>query len=687
MADLNPHIRTTGYWSPGMPLASPSALSMPDRRTTTVAVGATVFSVVFAVLVVSALSYILYKAMHSPRRIQNVSAFCCPDILESLYFVMNRSKDPCQDFYQYTCYAWRENRTSAAPIVEDGHSGSSPSAKAIGQYYSSCIRHALRGIKHVVTSAVRAIISIVPDLSFNSPQAVILKSMMVLSSEYYLFFLINFFYVPHSKRRNAHLSISVYSVFISDEAVATEALVVAIAVTNRHFNANVSVNDVMTFIHEVERRLPTGHSTTTSPAPQHSTSRSLSKNGEVVSKVQTTKFSDLSSLLPSVPQETWEWVYKELRYSTNSEAVVTGASVVNFILESYTNIRWRPAATTLLVILTASVIDTGLWDLARTKDALPAQKCAEVTNDLTPLWDNALTIALTSDEKDSAVRTVFDKTVNAIRMEAISRTHGQSAVRLLNSIISSITLLLPSDRDPPVFNLTLAKDTDDQDVGDEYVDASSRIEDYCANAFAVLRYWVYYDRYQAISSLIFQFFKGREVYNTSVNIIGGYLYVPPVTYALLSFRNNTDRLINLAILGTQIADATWSYVINSFKSQGGTTAEWDLLKCSDPNALLRGRVSEPWLSTWITAKVAMTDAWYLVMDGWGTMKVSPSQVFYMLVFYHHVCSSEINVARGQRLSQFMSTLADFNRAFNCPMANATSRCDTLVLHSSTESAM
>ncbi|XP_064479500.1 uncharacterized protein LOC135392703 [Ornithodoros turicata] len=704
MARLNTHPEPLATEGSGMPLVSPSASTIAHQRRTAATAVATVLSVVFAALVASALSYILYKSMYSPRRIQNRSAFCCPDILETLHYVINRSKDPCQDFYQYSCYAWRENRTSAvrerlmedvvfpifqmkAPTVEHGHSGSSPSAKVIGLYYGGCIRHALRGAKHIVESALRAVITVVPDLALNSPQAVIFKDMIVLGSEYYLFFFINFFYVPPSKRRNAHMSISVYPRFIGDEVVAKEALAIAISFTNQHFNANVSVNDVTEFLREVQRRSPTELTTTTSPATRYSTSRSPSENSEEVSKVHTTKFSDVSLLLPSIPQETWVWVYEGLRYSTDSEVVVTGASLVNFVFESFSNIRWRPAAIALLVILTASSIDSGLWDLARTKDAVPAQKCAQVTNDLTPLWDNALTIALTSDEKDATVRTIFDRTVGAIRMEVISRTHGQSAVRLLSNIISNITLLLPSDRDPPVFNITLVKYTDDQDVGDKHVKDHSSIENYCANALAVLRYWVYYDRYQAISSLIFQFFKGREVYNTSVTIMGGYLYVPPATYALLSFKNDTDRLINFAILGTQIADATWSYVIGLFKSQGGTTAEWDLLKCSHPNALPGVRVSEPWLGTWITAKVAMTDSWHFVMDGWGTMKVSPSQVFYMLLFYHHVCSSEINVAGGQRVSQFMSTLPDFNRAFNCPMVNATLKCDTRVLQSSTESAM
>ncbi|XP_064479494.1 uncharacterized protein LOC135392698 [Ornithodoros turicata] len=662
---------------------SPSTLlqGIAKRRSRANCVFVVVVAVVLLGLASLVYSWLFHSTLTHSRQQSRAANFCCPLIVYDLYNVMNESKDPCTQFYPYTCYAWKQNRSTTvrkhlmedvvhpilqmkAPILNGKEVASSPSARIIAYHYGSCIQQGHESLDIIINTSIHAVLELLRgNLSPASSQAVLLENALYLSAECYLYSFMDSYYIENPKRGTATMYIQVSD--RGQDALRRNTLEIATPILNNHFGMRVLVDDVMNFMREIQRRPPD------MPPVREKTDLDAStiSSPQEVGRWNVT-FNHLHELQPKIRQETWDTVFDSLQYWRNSTRIeVTNRPGTAHILGLFADDSKRREAISLLVLLPAASLDPGLWNHQEISGPESARTCERNINVIYPLWDDALSRALTTAESDATVRKIYSDAVSAVKNEAFRR-YESSQHSTIVSVLRKKSLLLPSERNPTDLNPSFVpiKGSHD-DVSRSYL--------HCKNNLALFRYWALYDRYQELNFFTPDFAQGRDVYDTSILIADEYIYVPPTAYALLHLEAATDRLVNMAILGIQFVDALWTAIINNVDEADTSLTLWKCRGLNGAEAL--NSFSLPWLTLGTTALASMEPTWTTMMEGWGAMKVSPSRVFYMLVFYHHVCNSEIDTERSRQLSRFVSSVPDFNAAFNCTKRNDTwrERCEGL----------
>ncbi|XP_064479496.1 uncharacterized protein LOC135392699 isoform X2 [Ornithodoros turicata] len=597
--------------SPVQPTPAGSLLQVGDkRRIHDSRVLAVITTVIVLVLVVTGLvvPWAYAAARISRYRQENVTRFCCPEIIEALYQVVNLSKDPCTNFHEHTCHRFSQATGTVrrkvmrdvvdsifqmrAPNVAGREVPRSKTARLLGELYGGCLRVAQIDFPTIVSVSVERVLAVLQVRAVPT-QAELLERTLYSSSEW---------------RR--------------DQSMA--------------------------------RRPPT-------EPPE--------------SKIT---FSQLLASQPSVLRESWEYAFSNLSYSQSSTIEVTSPKTVFYILGAFLNETRRPEGFALLASLGAAYLHPGLWDSEHVSGTGAAQTCSNIINTYMPLWNDALSFILTSSETDDKVRSIFNSAIDGVTQVAISIYESQAHSRV-RGIINSTKLILPSDRNARGINISSKTFTNIKNLFQEMEDAKI-VRFYAYNTINVLKLWNEYDRTQALNGIKPDIGTKRNVSEMVIRRIGDYIHVPPAVYTLLHFNDTVHRLVNMAVLGVQIADSLWDKIIAGTMNDSTTSL---IVSCRNQNNITRmtdmSNIKFPLLSIWTSALISMDDTWTTMMEGWGLWRVSPSQVFYMLVFYYHICERGAETALGAQLGGLLSALPDFNTAFNCTERNVGGNCSDSLL--------
>ncbi|XP_064479498.1 uncharacterized protein LOC135392702 [Ornithodoros turicata] len=667
--------------SPVQPTPAGSLLQVRDRRRIHESrVLAVITTVIVLVMIGMVVSWAYTAARISRHRHENVTRFCCPEIIQALYQVANLSKDPCTNFYEHTCHRFSQATGTVrrkvmrdvvdsifqmrAPNVAGREVPRSKTARLLGELYGGCLRVAQIDFPTIVSVSLERVLAVLLVLAVPT-QAELLERTLYASSERYLTFFLDVYYAIHSEPGVTTMNIKISDIYYADNLLPRNALEIALAAIDRMVGIRVPLDRLLDFMREIQRG---PHSTSSKRQDQSMARRPPTEPPE--SKIT---FSQLLALQPSVLRESWEYAFSKLSYSQNSTIEVTSPKTVLYILGTFLNETRRPEGFALLALLGAAYLHPGFWDSERDSGAGAAQTCDNIINTYTPLWNDALSFILTSSETDDKVRSIFNSAIYAVTQVAISIYESQAHSRV-RGIINSTKLILPSDRNAHGVNISSKTFANIKDLFQETEDAKI-VRFYAYNTIDVLKLWNEYDRTQALNGIKPDIGTKRNVSEMVIRRIGDYIHVPPAVYTLLHFNDTVHRLVNMAVLGVQIADALWDKIIAGTMNDSKTSL---IVSCRNQRNITRmtdmSNIKFPLLSIWTSALISMDDTWTTMMEGWGLWRVSPSRVFYMLVFYYHMCERGAETALGAQLGGFLSALPDFNTAFNCTERNVGGNC-------------
>ncbi|XP_064479495.1 uncharacterized protein LOC135392699 isoform X1 [Ornithodoros turicata] len=674
--------------SPVQPTPAGSLLQVGDkRRIHDSRVLAVITTVIVLVLVVTGLvvPWAYAAARISRYRQENVTRFCCPEIIEALYQVVNLSKDPCTNFHEHTCHRFSQATGTVrrkvmrdvvdsifqmrAPNVAGREVPRSKTARLLGELYGGCLRVAQIDFPTIVSVSVERVLAVLQVRAVPT-QAELLERTLYSSSEWYLTFFLDVYYATHSEPGVTIMNIKISDIYYADNLLPRNALEIALATIDRWVGIRVPLDRLLDFMREIQRG---PHSTTSKRRDQSMARRPPTEPPE--SKIT---FSQLLASQPSVLRESWEYAFSNLSYSQSSTIEVTSPKTVFYILGAFLNETRRPEGFALLASLGAAYLHPGLWDSEHVSGTGAAQTCSNIINTYMPLWNDALSFILTSSETDDKVRSIFNSAIDGVTQVAISIYESQAHSRV-RGIINSTKLILPSDRNARGINISSKTFTNIKNLFQEMEDAKI-VRFYAYNTINVLKLWNEYDRTQALNGIKPDIGTKRNVSEMVIRRIGDYIHVPPAVYTLLHFNDTVHRLVNMAVLGVQIADSLWDKIIAGTMNDSTTSL---IVSCRNQNNITRmtdmSNIKFPLLSIWTSALISMDDTWTTMMEGWGLWRVSPSQVFYMLVFYYHICERGAETALGAQLGGLLSALPDFNTAFNCTERNVGGNCSDSLL--------
>lgn len=301
--------------------------------------------------------------------------------------------------------------------------------------------------------------------------------------------------------------------------------------------------------------------------------------------------------------------------------------------------------------------------------------CDEIVSRAVPLWLVSSTAVLAAGNKDEVVRAVYAATLEAVASDAEVLFPDASNARKARQVLTELRLLLP------------------QDLAQEYApflpDLSGR---YMENKLELSRYLYrvrIVDAKHAVSRLSVEHVKDLEgvAYRS-----GNAVVVAPGVYTMLCLRKGCDIdaacELNAATLGVTLADLLWEALFERL--------DWSpeiLRRLDEHQSCLRqssrssyqggpgfGDLSFPLLSVRAAARVAADPSWHVesrepLFDDW---ELSPSQVFFLLVFLTRACfgspgrTEDDDDSPTSLPAQLFRRMADFNAAFQCGLPPAFS---------------
>ncbi|XP_065286094.1 uncharacterized protein [Dermacentor albipictus] len=293
--------------------------------------------------------------------------------------------------------------------------------------------------------------------------------------------------------------------------------------------------------------------------------------------------------------------------------------------------------------------------------------CDEAVLRAAPLWLVSSTSVLTSDEKDTVVRTMYAATLDAVASDADALFGDASDARKARQVLAEHKLLLP------------------QDIAREYAPFAPNLSGrYVENKFA-LRGFLYrariLDAKHGVNGVSANHANDLEGIASRV---GNVVIVAPGAYSMLCVQNGGGDgrpcELNAATLGVTLADLLWAALFERRDWSAALQRRIDEHRsCHSPSPRASthggsgfGDLSLPLLSVRSAVRVAAHADWHTqslaLVSEWN---LSPSQVFFVLVFLTRACvgwsggTQDDADSSSSRAAPLVRQMADFSAAFRC----------------------
>ncbi|XP_064469031.1 uncharacterized protein LOC135383543 [Ornithodoros turicata] len=604
----------------------------------------------------------------SPTR----APFCCPNHVRRLSDFANRSMKPCEDFYLYTCFAFRENSTEAfllrqqnndivRQILHGDHQDHA--SQALIRIMDGCVATVTGTTDEVVVASLRLATKIL-SISVSSSPATVLEAILETSSHYQLWPILKIYYILQSKssaalllenRKDSH--------YKSYNAISSQQWRRALQIVNSHYNTNVSRLDITAFYHDI----------TTATPPQSAQQQVIeadddisvyygpSVEDKVKNRLPTTL--DIPKLFPEVGAQVWKEALSALGYWSHSITVyATDRGRIGYALRLLTSPGQRAQALAYYTTLLAATIAPNMWAVVQEKNLnYKNTYCSLYIQTLNVLWEMAFAHVLTDPQKDEVVRALFYSVVRVIEDSASSIVHKDDVPKFL-SLVRSVTLQVPSDRMSPDLKIMTTPTT------------------FWGNILSVRRFKATYYQFLAKAGYNNYYPKDKTTSpspETRVLMKKTCMYVPPLIYNYLLFENGTDPLINAATVGVQMSNHIWDLVFSyrnwSIATQRRLDGHIQCIKRNFANAVPSLAYPRLSIMTAVQVSVFPRNDWNTPIQGWSMWKIPRSQVFYMTYFVRNVCMND-TYKPSSNTTKLMTSFRDFKYTFECINRTEISGC-------------
>lgn len=547
--------------------------------------------------------------------------FCCPSVVRLLLEASNLSVDPCQDFYRYTCYNWdRKEKTSRlnalllqrvmTPAYTRG-TDKSPAARTISTAYSACLvtligsHSGLYGVVRAVLTTLKPTLAPTPTEMFHFLIRITLLYGMTPGL------------VVENSEEGASIRLHISNIHIWNSKPALANRENALQVFNTVMSSNLSWEGV--------KRLGTmGY-----------------PRGDVKSRLSVSETSLVAGLVSNVKLRVWKRVWEEYAAEELPKFIAHGNLA---LLKRYLDVIVSGVQPTGLALMTieASVQMWQHYNVERAKGL--GSLCQYKTAQFGLLWDMVVTEALVDPDKDRILRQMYTAVSEQIVLHAASLFPED--VDVIRRKVSEVTLFLPSDMhlldiEPPKEALP-----------------------YWSMMLALKDYELTVKRHQRYFSLPRYRYGGLKYNDVQHSTSPPYLIVPPSRYAALDFTPGVEAVVNMAVVGADLA-LVWRTVLDDASAYGPRTADFirRFTEClstkEDTHGILRLRLETG-------ANASGSSKWHTAL---GHLGISRSRIFYMSYVLHNVCTGWEH--RFLRKFDPMAALAgapDFLQSYRCSPA-------------------
>ncbi|KAH7951236.1 hypothetical protein HPB52_006981 [Rhipicephalus sanguineus] len=565
--------------------------------------------------------------------------------METILTLSNLTNDPCADFLSYACYRKSGvDRTAVAvrafmsAVVHPTLQAKlrSPVSDKIWTSHKSCLFAAVKNMftpEHAVTVVID-LFSRWSGTTASSPSTSLdlVKLVGLLHFRYEIFSVFSTYYKSSFEGGEATFVIRFHPApdigfeMSSDEDAMFEA-------AKRHAGVNTSRADVSGLVRRFRKARKMAHN--------RSTIVPMSLLDEQFPKEDISTWQEILSTVPEIAIENPPDVAAVVRILTDKSALFRETALVYFSIH-----------TTL----------TTFSEEIRRAPSLAdnAALCEGLTMELSPLWDVLATQQMTSPDRDQVVMRLFHRVSEAVTADAqlIFSTHVDSEE--VQRLVRSMRIVLAA-------NLTASYE--------RYLPFVSG--DYFANKFEIRSFYNQLSSSNALRGLSGLYRLRVDLTRTFVSRFDNQIAVAASVYALLSFSNDTGRashsadVINAAVLGVMLADALWDKIMEHAEWNSDT---WEELvehqRCLQQQADVGALTSElkyPILSLLSAIHAFATPGWHQRAPLFDFHSLSASQVFFILFFVHHSCSSAGSDDGGMRTSLLMRHFEEFRKAFGCAL--------------------
>ncbi|KAH7937323.1 hypothetical protein HPB49_010767 [Dermacentor silvarum] len=639
-------------------------------RATSVPAAFILRAVPFAVLAattVGAFCVLLYFVLADHRQKRSL---CCSDVARTLLSFSNLSVDPCSDFAGYACYhrktldewALSTNMVKLS-VVYPTLQGRlrNPAADSLRSHHRSCL---VAFIEEEMTPEKAAIdvLSMFKEWAPGSRHLDLLKVLGLLFLRYDVAVVLSAGFSFNDTTQGG--ATGRYSLRISP-TVAPRVLTFS--------NSEQVETRMLASIqsHLLQETPSAGKPTVTADIRGDVLNASIRLQDSVQASDDTVFEQDASLLqqqFPHLDLSSWREIIAECCASWNLkiEGLSSVRNVLNVITDGTTT---HEALVTYFVV--SAAISMFSEEIVRADAAgglmSRAAFCDEAVLRAAPLWLVSSTSVLTTDEKDTVVRATYAATLDAVLSDADALFGDASDTRKARQALTEHKLLLPQD---------LARD-----YAPFVPNLSGR---YVENKFALRRFLHRAHVLNAKHGVNGVSANHANDLEGTATRVGNVVIVAPGAYSMLcvQYSGGSDRPceLNAATLGVTLADLLWAAL---FERRDWSTAlqrrldERRSCQRRSPHASRQdgsgfGDLSLPLLSVRSAVRAAARPGWHAMSpDLVGDWKLSPSQVFFVLVFLTHACigwpgrTEEDTDTPSLRAAPLVRRMEDFNAAFRC----------------------
>ncbi|XP_077484474.1 uncharacterized protein LOC144094368 [Amblyomma americanum] len=337
---------------------------------------------------------------------------------------------------------------------------------------------------------------------------------------------------------------------------------------------------------------------------------------------------------------------------------VNASDVAARVLRALTAPERRPVAVAYVVLKSIEVLYEMEFFTADHPPESPAnaQYCDDKTESLGALWAMAIYERLKSSRRNVYLSQVFSL-VRSVIIDQVKR------IVAFNKDVTKVRHML---EDLQQLSFTEAME---QAAAERPPDVTSV---YWSNVLAVRAHTQRLAlKYAPVDSGKWWTLHSNGLYDVRASVHETTLYVSGALYSMLPKGNDTDVVVNVALVGAHIANAIWRKVFTLEALSRDARDRLQRLKTCAINQLGQKATGLEYalLSISSAADAAKGSDWYDQMLSWGNTKLSTSQIFYMVYFISNICASRRNtMTYNETLTLgrwYMRRLPDFMAAFEC----------------------
>ncbi|KAH7945358.1 hypothetical protein HPB49_010016 [Dermacentor silvarum] len=614
----------------------------------------------WSALVVTAVGLTVWLLRHALHRDSDESppspstpGFCCEKFVIEMSRRANRTVDACNNFLDYACYhrdglAEANEQLFRAEVLYPTLQGTlrTPASDVLHAYYLSCLFVLVKGL-----SLTKAAINDVTDMFSRwsgGTDVPVVDTAVILEIKYgiSITFCLRLDLKTNKKPFTAELypTLQYGSSGKMKQDMYRALIDHSISVVNERLGVNVTRKRI------ADLRLR------------------LNNAGGTADDTETLKggFELLGQLFPSASLDKWRLHMNDVcSYNCSDTVVVTvkDANVIRTVFDILDSPRFHAQSLAYLVIETTAA----LFEIELLFDNIPGKGtarwtefCDADTSRLFELWDLVSAHQFTNQERDDALRSLYDSISGAVIADATDIFASPEDAKEAHTLVSRMRLLLPAQ------------------VSNWYQRFLPNLtEDYCTNVIAI-RAFRRKKRLHAAAHGIADLSWTREIGLDAFLIsLEDAIVVSPILYADIRAEARRETYITAALVGVQLASALW---LALFEHRGWSKAVFELLKRHGD--CLKGQISPedptdllyPALSLRSTVRAVAGAGWHRALRMWSLWYMSPSQLFYMLFYVRYVCHRHEGLDLLRRSTNFMRRLPDFCAAFRCQPLPRFAKC-------------